>query len=147
MNTNPLPEFNNTNAILSGTYEAIFLGCDVIERPTFDGSPGLETVIKLHFEVPAEGVTITKFDNLRFSQKSNFRKDLRQMGGPDYRNEVFNNRVALWEHIQSLIGRLYSIKCEPSESGAFTRVTDIAAGKKTPPKGRKLALVEDGIPF
>ena len=55
MDTNPIPEFENTNAILSGTYEAVFRGCEAMERPKFDGSPGLETVIKLYFEVPAEG--------------------------------------------------------------------------------------------
>ena len=72
MDTNPIPEFENTNAILSGTYEAVFRGCDVMERPKFDGSPGLETVIKLYFEVPAEEATITKFDNLRFLPEEQF---------------------------------------------------------------------------
>ncbi len=147
MDTNPIPEFENTNAILAGTYEAVFRGCDVIERPKFDGSPGMETVIKLYFEVPAEEATITKFDNLRLSPRSNLRRDLRQMSGADYRDEVFNNRASLWEHIQSLIGRAYTIHCEPAESGAFTKITDIAAARKTASKGKKIALLEDGIPF
>lgn len=147
MDTNPIPEFENTNAILAGTYEAVFRGCDVIERPKFDGSPGLETVIKLYFEVPAEEATITKFDNLRLSPRSNLRRDLRQMSGADYRDEVFNNRASLWEHIQSLIGRVYTIHCEPAESGAFTKITDIVAARKTASKGKKIALLEDGIPF
>jgi len=147
MDTNPIPEFENTNAILAGTYEAVFRGCDVIERPKFDGSPGLETVIKLYFEVPAEEATITKFDNLRLSPRSNLRRDLRQMSGADYRDEVFNNRASLWEHIQSLIGRAYTIHCEPAESGAFTTITDIVAARKTASKGKKIALLEDGIPF
>ena len=145
MDTNPIPEFLNLNAILEGTYEAVFRGCDVIERPKFDGY-GLETVIKLYFQVPTEEVTITKFDNLRFSPKSNLWKDMRQMSGAGFRSEVFNNRDVLWEHLKSLIGQVYTIRCEPSESGTFTRITDIAA-EAPRAKGKKLALVADDIPF
>ena len=70
------------------------------------------------------------------------------MSGADFRDEVFNNRAALWEHIQSLIGRAYTIRCEPAESGAFTKITDIAAAKKTgeqreesSPAGRRHAVL------
>ena len=146
MNTNPLPEFYNLNAILSGTFHAIFCDCEVIERPKFDGE-GLETVLKLNFQVPAEDVVLSKFDNLKLSPKSNLRKDLRQMSGPDFRDEVFNNRDALWKHIRSLFGRAYTIRCEPSEGGAFTRIADIGAEKEPAAKG-KLAFVEDAdVPF
>src|SRR5437867_5454469 len=103
MTTNPLPEFQNGNAILAGIYEAVFIGCDVIERPKFDGSPAVEPALKLYFEVPKEGVTLIKIDNLKFAPKSNLRHDLKQMTGASFRDEVFNNRTTLWEHIQSLV--------------------------------------------
>ena len=67
MDTNPIPEFLNLNAILEGTYVAVFSGCEVTERPKFDGD-GLEPVIKLIFQVPTEEATVTKLDNLRFSR-------------------------------------------------------------------------------
>jgi hypothetical protein len=153
--SNPLPEFQNPNAILSGRYEAVFIGCDVIERPKFDDTSALEAALRFQFEVPAEGVVITKIDNLRFSQKSNLWRDIKQMTGEGFEAGIFNNRGALWEHIRSLIGRTYTIRCEPSESGAFTKITGISiagkpalAGTAKPGSGAEEASDFEGdIPF
>jgi hypothetical protein len=133
MNTmNPLPEFCNEQVILQGTFEAVYTGCDVTERPTFEDPSRTELALRLKFDVPSEGVTLAKMDGLRFGQKSNLRKDLRAMTGPDFSAEVFRNRDALWEHLQSLTGRRYIITCEPAESGLYTKITGIQPAKPTP---------------
>ena len=82
--------------------------------------------LRFLFEVPSERAVLSKIDNLRFGSKSNLKRDLRQMAGPEFGRQVFNNRTTLWAHIQSLFGRAYTIVCEPAESGAYTRITAIA---------------------
>jgi hypothetical protein len=130
MNTmNPLPEFCNEQAILTGTFEAVYSGCDVTERPKFEDPSQKELALRLKFDVPSEGVTLTKIDGLKFGQKSNLRKDLRAMTGQEFSAEVLRNRDALWEHLESLIGRRYAITCEPAESGLYTKITGIQPGK------------------
>lgn len=122
---NPLPEFSNENVLLTGTYEAIFAGCDVIERPNFEDSSKSEPALKLYFEVPSEEVKLVKIDGLKFGIKSNLRKDLKQMAGASFSGDAFNNRASLWTCIEELIGKHYTITCEPAESGAFTKITSI----------------------
>lgn len=132
---NPLPEFKNEGVILTGTFEAVFSGCDAIDRPTFDDPSKSEPALKLYFEIESEGVTLVKIDGLRFGPKSNLRKDLRQMAGARFNGEVFNNRETLWTCIEELVGKPFTISCEPSESGAFTKITGIS-----PTKGGNSAL-------
>jgi hypothetical protein len=126
---NPLPEFNNENVLLTGTFEAEFTGCDAIERPQFENPSKMEQALKLFFEIPSEGVILVKIDGLRFGPKSNLRKDLRQMAGPRFSGDVFNNRDSLWLCIEELIGKRYTITCEPAESGAFTKITTITPAR------------------
>lgn len=122
---NPLPEFSNENVLLTGTFEAIFAGCDAIERPKFEDSTKSEPALKLYFDIASEEVTLVKIDGLRFGPKSNLRRDLKQMAGSGFNGDVFNNRDSLWACIEELIGRHYTIACEPAESGAFTKITSI----------------------
>jgi hypothetical protein len=135
--TNPLPQFSNELDLLQGTFEAVYAGCDVTERPEFDDPMQTEVALRLYFDVPSEGVTLTKLDGLRFGQKSNLRKDLKAMSGQEFSPEVFRNREALWEHLQRLIGRSYVIACEPAESGLFTKITSIqpSANPRVRPNG------------
>jgi hypothetical protein len=84
--TNPLPEFSNENVLLTGTFEAVFTGCDVIERPRFEEPSKSEPALKLYFEVSSEEVTLVKIDGLKFSSKSNLRKDLKQLAGASFRS-------------------------------------------------------------
>ena len=126
---NRLPEFSNENVLLTGTFEAIFQGCEAIERPKFEDASKSEPALKLYFEVPSEDVTLVKIDSLKFSPKSNLRRDLKQMTGNGLTADVFNNRDSLWSCIEGLIGKRYTIACEPAESGAFTKITAITPVK------------------
>ena len=123
---NPLPEFENPHLLLDGTFEAVLRDCEVINRLKFDDPTVSEPALPFLFEVPSERAVLSKIDNLRFGSKSNLKRDLRQMTGPEFGRQVFNNRTTLWAHIQSLLGRSYTIVCEPSEGGAYTKITAIA---------------------
>jgi hypothetical protein len=133
-----LPEFSNENVLLTGTFEAIFQGCEPFERPNFQDASKVEPALKLYFEVPSEDVTLVKYDSLKFSLKSNLRRDLKQMTGNSLSPDVFNNRDALWSCIEGLIGKRYNITCEPAESGAFTKITSITPHRNgmSAPKGK-----------
>jgi hypothetical protein len=102
---NPLPELSNENVLLTGTFEGIFRGCDVTERPKFHAPAESEPALKFYFEVPSEAVTLVKIDTLKCSPKSNLRRDLKQMAGAGFCRETFNNRdsvVPSWDPVPSV---------------------------------------------
>jgi hypothetical protein len=137
--SNPLPQFENPHVLLDGTYEAVLRGCEVIERPKFDDPMVSEPALRFLFEVPSEQVVLGKIDNLKFGSKSNLSRDLRQLMGPKFGRHVFNNRDTLWAHIESLFGRSCTIVCEPSETGAYTKITAIAPATNGAPAVKRKA--------
>lgn len=132
MSLNPLPKMPS-QAILTGMFPARFVGANVFERGTFDDPEIKEQAIAFKFDVDTDDgpVELSRSCSIKYGEKSTLSKTVKELTGVHFkRAEIFRNEDVLWDHIASLEGKHYTLMCEPSESGKYTKITAISLTNK-----------------
>ena len=138
--TNPLPEIKGSH-IITGAFDVTLKTVTVEKREKYQEPDILEDNLVFTFEVPEEGIDITKYVGLKTNKKSNLYKLCSSMAPGTFSDDVMSNRDTLWPFLQSLIGKTYVAMCQPNDGQTYTKIMAISpkkAGKAS--AGKNVAM-------
>lgn len=129
-------------------YEGTLTGISDEQRKKFE-SEEMETVMTFAFRVDHDGKSFTLKRSVRpiISSKSNLMKDLRAMMGAKALDAVIGNDGLLWAAVQNMVGRVFLIQTDVTESGNTKVVSVMAKPGGTAPAQQSLPTSAPVMPL